>query len=771
MARWSLKSLLASSVPLAMAFGVAGVAVGVADPATAQALQTPAASGGDDNTVVVTARRLSAARASIQPRVGASTYTISAQAIELLPGGQNTPLNQVVLQAPGAVQDSFGQLHIRGEHNNLQYRLNGVILPDGLSVFSQALSPRLAGSVELITGALPAEYGLRTAGIIDIATKTGMNNGGEVSIYGGSHGEIEPSISYGGSSGNTNYFVSGSYRQDDLGIESPDGRSDPLHDHTEQFQGFAYLDHIIDAQSQVSLILGVSDQRFQIPDVSGELNGGLVGFSSGAPLNVNGQTTLPSQDLNENQHEATQYGVVSYLRTSDRLTGQVSVFVRNSTLTFTPDPIGDILYNGISQTASKADFAGGVQAEASYHLNDQNTVRAGVILEVDRSTSDTSSQVLLVNNDPASPNFGEQIGNQPFTIVDNGAKTAETYSAYIQNEWKALSNLTLNYGLRFDQFDGFLDQNQLSPRINAVWLPTPSTTIHAGYARYFTPPPFELIASESVAKFAEPTGNPLVTSTGSPVVASCGMLVATTACPLVTKDSTPSAERANYFDVGAEQKVGRDLTFTIDSYYKLSTDLIDEGQFGAPIILTPFNYKDGVQYGIELTASYNKGPLTTYANFAYSRAQGLDWISSQFDFPQAQIDYVATHYIYLDHDETIAVSAGASYAWMDSHFGFDLIYGSGLRADLPLKTPVTFADGSVLTAIPNGEELPGYVQVNLSLSHRFDTVPTGPYEVRLDVINLFDEVYQIRNGTGVGVFAPQFGPRRGIFVGLTKAFG
>ena len=100
----------------------------------------------------------------------------------------------MVLQAPGAVQDSFGQLHIRGEHNGLQFRLNGVILPEGLSVFSQALSPRLAGSVELITGALPAEYGLRTAGIIDITTKSGLANGGEVSIYGGSHDEIEPSF-------------------------------------------------------------------------------------------------------------------------------------------------------------------------------------------------------------------------------------------------------------------------------------------------------------------------------------------------------------------------------------------------------------------------------------------------------------------------------------------------------------------------------------------------------------------------------------------------
>src|SRR6202030_4324726 len=124
----------------------------------------------------------------------------------------------------------------------------------------------------------------------------------------------------------------------------------------------------------------------------------------------------------------------------------------------------------------------------------------------------------------------------------------------------------------------------------------------------------------------------------------------------VTTDTTPFAERANYFDVGAAQKLGPYLTVTVDSYLKLSKHLIDEGQFGAPIILTPFNYQKGRQYGVELTASYTQGPFTAYANAAYSVAQGLDWISSQFNFTQAKIDYVSTHYIFLDHDERVAVS-------------------------------------------------------------------------------------------------------------------
>ncbi len=705
-----------------------------ADPASATAAPSDKVTVGD---IIVTARRLDTARETIQPQLGASTYAISSQAIQAMPAGDNAGLNQVVLQAPGVAQDSYGQLHIRGEHNGVQYRLNGIILPEGLSVFGQALSPRLADRVTLITGALPAQYGLRTAGIIDITTKSGIQSGGSVSLYGGSHGEIEPSLEYAGHAGDTNLFLSTSYLTDQLGIESPDGKSTPLHDRTDQFQGFAYLDRIIDPDTRVSLVLGTSDERFQIPDLSGQEPGLTFGPNANSalnpPLSVNGQTTYPSADLNENQTEVTHYGAVSLLHTADKLTTQVSLFGRYSELKFTPDVQGDVLFDGEAQSADKTDVAGGLQAESAYHLNDAHTIRGGVIIEVDRSTSDTTSDVI-----PLDPITGLQTTQTPTAIAEKSASTAETYSAYLQDEWTLAKGLTLNYGLRFDQFDGFRNENQLSPRVNLVWIPVDGTTLHAGYSRYFSPPPFELVGGETVSKFAN-----------------------TTAAAPVSTDTTPYSERANYYDVGAEQRLNRHLTVGIDSYYKTSTNLIDEGQFGAPIILTPFNYAQGIQYGVELSSSLNVGHFSAYANAAWSQAKGRDIVSSQFNFDPQDLAYIATHYIFLDHNQTYSASMGASYRCGDSRFSGDLIYGSGLRADLDLP-----GGGS----IPNGRALAPYTQVNLSASHKFETAPGGPLEIRIDFINALDDKYEIRDGTGVGVGAPQFGPRRGVFAGLTKDF-
>ena len=678
--------------------------------------------------IQVTAQRLNDARSSIETQTGASTYTIDAQAIAAIPGGENNQLNQVLLQAPDVVQDSFGQIHVRADHNDLQYRLNGIILPEGISVFSQTLSPWLISSLKLITGALPAEYGLRTAGVIDLSTNSGLlQPGGEISIYGGSHGTYQPSAEFGGSVGQYTYYVTGDYKQDNLGIESPDGSSNPVHDHTTQGHAFGYFEDILDSSNRVSLIFGLSDDEFQIPNQ--------VGLQPPLGLNVNGQTAFLSNDLNERQHELAEYAIASWQHSEGALNWQTSLSARYTSLHFAPDVVGDLLYNGIAQDAFKDDTAIGWQTDAAYKFNEAHTVRAGFYYQHDSSTSDTTSQVLPIDA------TGAQTSTVPLTIIGNGSKNQQIESVYLQDEWKPLSPFTVNYGLRYDHYNAYSGGGQLSPRVNAVWEFPTDTTLHGGYSRYFTPPPFELVGAGTFTQFAGTTAVPPGSN---------------------TKDTPPIAERANYYDFGVQQKLfDKTLTLGVDSFYEQAQHLIDEGQFGAPIILTPFNYRYGLIGGVEVTASYTFNDFAAYLNSAWQAAHGKDVESSQFNFTQAQLNYIASNYIHLDHEGRVSASSGVSYLWWGTRFSVDALFGTGLRDDLQLP------NGS---DIPNGDHTPSYLQVNTGLSHAFDIAGSGPLTVRFDIINVADKVYQIRSGTGVGVFAPQYGPRRGFFGGLAWKF-
>jgi len=680
--------------------------------------------------ITVIAQHLNEARNGIQTQTGASTYTIDSAAIAAAPGGDNNLLNQVTLQAPDVAQDSFGQFHVRGEHNGLQYRLNGIILPEGISVFGQSLDPRLISSLTLITGALPAEYGLRTAGIIDLKTKSGSADpAGSLSLYGGTHSTLEPSFNYGGTSGTLNYFVSADYRANALGIESPDGQSNPRHDHTAQTHGFVFLEDILNEENRISAVLSTSAGKFEIPTRIG-LSPNLQN-ANGLPLIVNGQSFYPSANLDENQREITHFAILSLQHSRGLLDVQTSVTARYSSLTFTPDRLGDLLFNGIAQNAYKQNIAYALQSDGAYKLPDEHTLRAGVSLQTDHSRSLTQSAVIALDA------TGNQLNDIPLTLLDSGGKTEWLASIYLQDEWKVNPNFTANYGLRFDHFTAFTAASQLSPRINGVWQAAADTTVHAGYSRYFSPPPFELVGTKAIAAFEN-----------------------TTAAAAVSQYDIPQAEQANYYDIGIQQKLSTHLNVGVDSYFKQSHNLIDEGQFGAPIILTPFNYLSGKQYGIEITANYSVENLSAYANLSLQSARGKTIASGQFNFTPSTLAYIADHSIHLDHEQQITASGGISYLWQNTHFSADLLEGSGLRASL------IQANGSI---VPNGTHLPFYTQINMGVSHDFHFEEAGKLTARIDILNIFDKIYQIRNGTGVGVGAPQFGPRRGLFIGITKS--
>ncbi len=182
--------------------------------------------------------------------------------------------------------------------------------------------------------------------------------------------------------------------------------------------------------------------------------------------------------------------------------------------------------------------------------------------------------------------------------------------------------------------------------------------------------------------------------------------------------------------------------------------LQDEGQFGNALIFSAFNYEKGRIYGLELSETYRHGPVSAYANVGISRAEGKGIETGQFNFDPGELAYIQDNWVHLDHDQTVAASTGAAYEFGGATLSADLLYGSGLRR-----------------GFANSEHLPSYTTVNLGLLHPVTLPMVGKLDFRVAVVNVFDRVYELRDGSGIGVGAPQWGRRRSLYVGVGKSFG
>ena len=684
----------------------------------------PAGADGGPVTPGVAAAKAGEARAGqVRERIftqgGASVTTIGKAQVDSLPQGNQTDFDRVVLQLPGVSQDSAasGDFHIRNEHANVQYRINGILLPDSVSGFAQVLDSSFIRSISLIDGALPAEYGLHTAGLLDITTRNGADAPGTIlTEYGGSRATSLSTIETSGVAGKWDYFFTGRFTTNDIGIESATPSLDPIHDHTRQGRYFAYASTPIGDSSRFTFMSGATTAHYQIPNVIG----------SQPQFTAFGVSNFDSTQLNENQVEHSIFNILALQTSVGPLDSQLSYFQRYSTLHFLPDQLGDLVFNGVASDVARIDLVNGIQNDNAYRVSERQTIRFGSIVQVERAQD--------INNSLVQPLDGN--GNPidaPFNIFDAERRTGLVGGLYVQDEYKLTREITINAGLRFDAMDEYVTANQLSPRVSLVYTPTPGTVIHAGYARYFTPPELALSAPTPLSAFANTTG-----------------------APEVTENTAIRPERSHFFDVGITHQLTPKLAIGLDGYYKIAKNLIDDGQFGQALVLTAFNYDHAYNDGIEFKTTYKDGGFSAYGNVAVAQQRAKEVSSNQYLFGADEIAYIANNYIYTDHDQMITASAGGSYRYAPTKTTLttDLIYGSGLR------------DG-----FANTGTVSPYASWNLGLLQDFQLSPSAkPTTFRFAVINVLDHTYQIRDGSGIGVFAPQYGQRRGFFASLSQRF-
>jgi outer membrane receptor for ferrienterochelin and colicin len=649
----------------------------------------------------------------------ANAYTIGAPDISSLPRGETTNITDVLAQMPGVAIDQNQQIHIRNtEGPQFQYQIDGVMVPFDINTnppFISMINPMFIKQLSLLDAILPSRYSYATGGVVDIETKDGSEQpGGSVSLTFGQRDTLEPSAQYAGSVGKFSYYVSALYDEGNTAFSPATSGPNPIHNWTNQGQAFGVFTYAFDADTKLSLILSAAASNNQLPNVP----------NLTPAFSLNNVRPFNSANIDSDLNFRDYLAILSLKSApSSDFAYQISYSLHSISQQFRPDNAGELIYQGVASTASHVDFDNTLQGDLTYQLG-SHTLGAGFYFGEYRVIAEDSSLVF-----PADAN-GNQTSDVPIRINANTSATNFVGGIYVNDLWQITNQLRVNAGIRWDVLTGFTRSSQFDPTINISYEPFSGTTLHAGFARYMQVPSFQGIAPEASKAFAGTTGEAGPAGTVNPV----------------TEDDYE-------FDIGIIQRVTPAITISEDNFYEITRHYLDTGQFGTVPIFAPFNYGHGHIYGVEVAATYKARDLSIYANLTFGKNLQTGVRTGQFNFDPDELAYINHHFIVLDHQPIVGISAGASYTWKPYSFSVDAVYSSGLRGG--------FADT---------DQLPAVFQINVSAQRSFKIPGLGELIDRITILNLVDRTNLIRPAEGIGIFQSAYGPRFTILDTVTFAF-
>ncbi len=635
---------------------------------------------------------------TIEPTTGNQVF--ESETYHAAPTARMTQLVQE--NVLGAVRASTGEIHIRGQHGEFTYFVDGAPIPLGVfGGLNEVVDPKVTERATFLTGGFPAEYGGQIAAVVDIQNRvpTGafhvdfstyagsyMPSGIKDSLFIPNHfiNMNGQSLSMSDHNGKLGWFVSGSRQETDRRIDPP--VNSIFHDHGFDYFLYGKADYLLSDKDFLTMNLNYGITNTQVPFDSVEIGG------IGEPR---------AED--DAQYTTNAFQTLSYYRTvsteSDHESNLlIAGYAREGSLKYTP---GEIDRPTVSDTLGDTNH---VLAE------DRSFTTIGVRAKYDNRLSHEFQYA-------AGFNVSTTSGKEDFSAFDSarftGPHSVTNYSGsdfgvFLQAEYHPEEWTSIDLGLRYDQHiaPSVSMESQLSPRIRWNFLMGESDNAYLYYGRMFMPNNIEGIRALALNATSQ---------------ASVGTLA--------ERDNFYEAVYTHNFDFGIRSKAAY--------FRKDATPGVDDQSVGSSAVRAPINIAIVHTHGVELGVSYSSPvtPFSGYINTSLIHAYGVGALTGGF-LPISSDSTGAD----LDHDQRLSIVASINYQPTDWYANITGIYGSGLTNGAGI--PGSYGTG-LFDFNQYAHTTPSWI-VNIGAGYTFHLAGGATVSPSLSIGNLFDHEHLLK---------------------------